>query len=462
MNLSLLALAAALTLTTTTASAATPDDDGDSLRSEARQDQAAAKKSQQAKKRSGGQGQTSQQGAQKAPAKATPTNRQPSSTPANNNPSSSAPAHSAPDAGRTTAPPPSAEPASRSADLKATPATAQPATRSLPSPATSVVRPATSVGRAPTSATARVPARPQVANMPRPVSKSPAAGADIHPVSGRAGDAIHDHRQHARTYHETRAQMERTRQRVETRRAIAASHARHAHHAASHRAWVAHHSHHGWWYRHHGPYYHPWYRPVWSYGVFVYGPPPGPRVVIVNGEAQPAAESVEPKRAVDRTRTFAVGARGGSYLGAYDGGDSYGDFGMGIAARYRAAEALGFEVAWQYHDQTWSAGSERITQPLSASVELFALPWTRFSPYVLGGVTLTSRNWADDIHNPLGPVEVKDSLFGPHGGVGLEFAVGQKMSVNMEGRMVGYLNVPENDPTKPWGLQGNLGFNFYF
>jgi opacity protein-like surface antigen len=205
---------------------------------------------------------------------------------------------------------------------------------------------------------------------------------------------------------------------------------------------------------------------VWSYGVFIYPPPPRP-VMIVESTTVATTSAPEPEidRSVDRSRSFSVGLRGGSYLSGYHEGPGFGDFGMGVAARYRAAEALGFEVAWLYHDNTWTRETERISQPLSASVELFAFPWTRFNPYVFTGVTWTSRNYHDQIG--VGPnagmtVDVEDSLFGPHGGLGLEFGVGQNASVNLETRFIGYLNKEETDISRAGALQANLGFNFYF
>ena len=151
-------------------------------------------------------------------------------------------------------------------------------------------------------------------------------------------------------------------------------------------------------------------------------------------------------------------------MGGYDAGPGFGDFGLGLAARYRAAEALGFEIAWQHHDQTWSPESERVNQPLSASVELFGFPWAKVNPYVLAGVTWTNRVYNDEYFDGFSTVYVctEDALFGPHGGLGIELAVGKKASVNFEARAIGYVNKPVEDPTIPAALQGNMGFNFYF
>ncbi|MDP2306301.1 MAG: outer membrane beta-barrel protein [Pseudomonadota bacterium] len=249
--------------------------------------------------------------------------------------------------------------------------------------------------------------------------------------------------------------------------------------AAYHRSSAAYHRssaaarHHAWsssrygrgdrWYRPGG-----WFRPYrpghayWYHGVFVYGPSPGHRHAVDNRGGERGSASEAPVRKVERARTFAVGIRGGSYMGGYSqgGSNAFGDAGLGIAARYRPVEAVGLEVSWMHHDQTWEDGSERVYQPLQASVQLFGMPWTKVNPYVLAGVTITGR----DVQDNLGftTVSQDSTLWGPHGGVGLELGVGKKASINFDVRYTGYLNKPANDLTVPGAVQGNMGLNFYF
>jgi opacity protein-like surface antigen len=243
------------------------------------------------------------------------------------------------------------------------------------------------------------------------------------------------------------------------RRYAAARHSAVARDHAAHRAWASRHSWHPGW---HGA---GWGHPHWATGVFVFGPAPWYHETVVVGGQSVEGATAEPERQVDRTRSFSIGVRGGSYLSGYHGGPGYGDFGMGLAARYRASEALGFELAWQYHDQSWTEQTERINAPLSASVELFAFPWTRFNPYVFAGLTWTGRNYQDPIYEGGlngQVVSINDSLFGPQGGIGLEFGVGERASVNLESRFIGYVNKAPEDPSRAGAVQANLGFNFYF
>ncbi len=185
--------------------------------------------------------------------------------------------------------------------------------------------------------------------------------------------------------------------------------------------------------------------PGWGRGVFVYSP----------------SGRVAPNRSVDRTGQFSIGLTGGSYVGGYESGTSFGDFGLGLQARYRAAEALGFEVSWE-HFRDGSQG--RATSPLSLSAEVFAFPWARVSPYGLVGVTWTGRNYEDTYCDgyDFDTLDTHDVRFGPHGGLGVEFAVGDRASVNLEGRLVGYVNQELDDPTNPVAFQSRLGVNLYF
>ncbi len=241
--------------------------------------------------------------------------------------------------------------------------------------------------------------------------------------------------------------------------------------AARHRSAVHHASasaHHAAWVNHHRPshWYSPWrpgYGVHWYHGVFVYGPP----VVVYDGDGgggrvrRDGEVSSPPKPQVERAGKFSLGVRGATYIsGFHEGGGGYGDAGLGLAARYRIIDPLGIEAQWTYHDQSWSQETARIQQPLSVSAQLFAFPWTKVNPYVLAGVTFTERN----LDQPLatGTFATDQALWGPHGGVGLEFGLGKDVSLNFDARWIGYVNKPVDDPAIAGAFQGNMGLNFYF
>ena len=205
----------------------------------------------------------------------------------------------------------------------------------------------------------------------------------------------------------------------------------------------------------------PWRPAYWSAGVFVYAASPPP----VAGRPGPAqARATAPAREADRSNSLSIGLRSGSFMSSYDSGASYGDFGVGVTARYRANEALGLEASYGYFSDTFTADSERVSQPVSASVELFAFPWTKVSPYVLGGVTWTARSYEDSFSTVAGVEDfsTKDVQFGPHGGLGLEMAVGENSSINFEGRYTHFVTQNDEDTSAPGALQGLVGVNLYF
>jgi len=170
-----------------------------------------------------------------------------------------------------------------------------------------------------------------------------------------------------------------------------------------------------------------------------------------------------PTRKIDRASSFSVGLRTGSYLSGYEDGGDFADFGMGVTARFRPVESLGFEMAYSFHDDTFSPDTERSTAMLQPSLQAFAFPWARVSPYATLGLTWTHRtyrdSWSDGVSQHL--TEVQDKSFGPHLGGGLEVSLGRNASIDLEVRGIGYLNPQEAD-TLPGATQATMGANFYF
>ncbi|MEL6341783.1 MAG: outer membrane beta-barrel protein [Myxococcota bacterium] len=213
-----------------------------------------------------------------------------------------------------------------------------------------------------------------------------------------------------------------------------------------------------------------WHYRYWGAGVFIYNPPPPThRVVVVdrNVRGERVGRSDEmPNRKVDRNGDFGFGLRAGTYSSGYEGGGGYGDFGLGLTARFRPVEAVGLEFAYEHHSETFDENTERINNPLQASVQLYAFPWTRVSPYVTAGLTWNNRSVNDDYFDAsVGQTRVAEetgTLFGPHGGLGLELAIGDNAALNIEGRMVGYLNQEPDDLSANTAVQGTMGLNFYF
>jgi len=205
------------------------------------------------------------------------------------------------------------------------------------------------------------------------------------------------------------------------------------------------------------------YRPY--HGVFVYGPRPVNHRYYRN---QSTVQDVEtkhlPTRKVDRKGSLAIGVRSGSYLSAYEGSNPYGDFGLGLTARYRPFEALGIEGAITHHNQTWENDTERSQTIGQASVMVFANPWGKISPYALGGLTTNVRSIDDAFYSgeDVAIQQSNDVLWGPHAGVGVEFAFGKRVALDLEARYTGYLNTDSQDMSMPGAFQTTAGFLVHF
>gem|GEM_PF-1675987 len=236
------------------------------------------------------------------------------------------------------------------------------------------------------------------------------------------------------------------------------AHHRGSGHHAGNRHGGAHGAHYRW---HHGWHYHH-RRPLrWYHGRFVYGPRPYHHGRVRRGYY---TESVPmPARQIDRNGAFSMGLTSGGYRSGYSLGGEYKDFGLGINVRYRPVEGLGFEFGYSYHDDTFEADTERITRMFQPSVQVFLAPWTRISPYATVGVTFAEREyddlWTDGFDNY--QTKIYNQSFGPHAGIGLEIALGQNAAIDLESRVIGYLDTQEGD-TLPGAIQSTFGVQWYF
>ncbi len=172
-----------------------------------------------------------------------------------------------------------------------------------------------------------------------------------------------------------------------------------------------------------------------------------------------------PERAIDRDDTLAIGLKAGSLVSGTESGLLYSDFGLGLMGRYRPEESVGLQLDVAHHagETVYNGTSSLRNQTqVAGSVELFAFPWTRVSPYVLGGVTWNARSLSDQYSGASSTtvVGVSGALWGLHGGVGLELALGDNLAFDVEGRYVGWL---DGGPTDPLGaIQGTAGLALHF
>lgn len=217
-----------------------------------------------------------------------------------------------------------------------------------------------------------------------------------------------------------------------------------------------------------------WGRPV--YRPYSYGPAYPPPVIVHQAPPvrhvysapppPPAAAEPAPKRGLEREDTLAVGLNAGSVISGYGDAKPYADLGFGLAARFRPEESVGLELAVSSYKQEFSAESDRTTTTGQASVELFASPWSRVSPYALAGLTVAGRTFADDravrdataVEN----LTAKDVQWGPHVGLGVEFALGRSVALDLEARGVGFIGQDAADPRIPGMIQTTAGLKVHF
>jgi hypothetical protein len=209
------------------------------------------------------------------------------------------------------------------------------------------------------------------------------------------------------------------------------------------------------------------YNRVYPYhGVFVYGPRPVTHVTYVREAGPVQVERRDlPKRYVDRGNSFALGLKAGSLVSGTPNGDVYGDPGFGLVGQYRPAEDVALEMAVSHYGIALDPLNTRSQTQVAGSVDLFAFPWSRVSPYALAGVTWNSANMVDATYTGSGYSTVNDvsSQLGLHAGLGLELGLGKTASIDLEGRYVGWVSdsTPES-PSAPGALQATAGLMIHF
>jgi len=207
------------------------------------------------------------------------------------------------------------------------------------------------------------------------------------------------------------------------------------------------------------------YRRVYPYhGVFVYGPRPVTHVHYhtTSGPVKVAQKDM-PERAINRENALGIGLKGGSMISSTPDGQVYGDPGLGLVGRYRPAESVALEMAVQRHGAAFGPELARTNTQVAGSVELFAYPWTRVSPYALAGVTWNAANMGSEVWTGTGyeTVQSVDSQWGLHGGLGVEFALGNNFAFDLEGRYIGWLDERVVGEA-PGALQATAGLMVHF
>jgi hypothetical protein len=213
-----------------------------------------------------------------------------------------------------------------------------------------------------------------------------------------------------------------------------------------------------------------WSPEYWSKGVFQYSPPKkGEKVEVVEkqgGETVRAPkEEQSPRREVDRRGDVSVGLRAATFASAYQGGGLYADPGTGLSLGYRPIEWVGLQLDWTHHRDTWTeAEPSRVHDPIQASVQLFAFPWTHVSPYATVGWTWSPYEIHDSIEGSASaaPIDEQGVARGGHAGLGIEFALGEHAALGLDARYLHLSRLPQGAESLPSALQATAGLKAYF
>jgi opacity protein-like surface antigen len=193
-----------------------------------------------------------------------------------------------------------------------------------------------------------------------------------------------------------------------------------------------------------------WHPNYWGAGVFYYTEPPQNVYVEEHNYYGDTVRQYEaPKREHDRRKSLSVGLRGGT-LGSQVEDFSQDDISWGGAVGYRLFDPIGLEVSYIKTGEEWTTG---LKAPAQVSGNLYLFPWTGVSPYITGGLSVAEQAGAKNQTD----FDLSDGYaYGPHGGVGIEWGIGNHISLNAEGRYTKFKNV---DATH---TQLSAGLNFYF
>ncbi|MEC8277021.1 MAG: outer membrane beta-barrel protein, partial [Myxococcota bacterium] len=202
----------------------------------------------------------------------------------------------------------------------------------------------------------------------------------------------------------------------------------------------------------------------WGRGYFVFSPPSkGESVKVVEKDmsgAQVRSSSHRTvRRSIDRRGSLKIGARASSYVSSYANGfeSAYADLGAGGVLGYRLFEPIGLEVGYtQYAPEMDFELSTRSQSTLQGSAQLYLFPWTRVSPYISGGYTVDQFDIQDQ------QVSANGMASGPHGGIGVEWAIGRRLAFGVESRYILYKNMDVRDGLRDNALQVFGGIDLYF
>lgn len=207
----------------------------------------------------------------------------------------------------------------------------------------------------------------------------------------------------------------------------------------------------------------PLFAPGW-FGFYFLGvqPPPPPRPVATTPPPAPRRPDFR------HVRQYSLGVTAGAYSGTYYAdGAVYNDPGLRFSLSYRNAPVLGAELSIGLFGTNMrydGMGSDvRSDIPIQMSAVLHAFPRYPIQPYFLFGATGDVRTYRKYDGIDYGSL-YSEFRVGPHAGIGIEFLVGQNMSITVDGRSVYYTLIDRRSEGQTFqnDVVATGGLNFYF
>jgi len=208
-----------------------------------------------------------------------------------------------------------------------------------------------------------------------------------------------------------------------------------------------------------------------GYGVdhFIFIYPRAPYSPYYHGERYSDPQSHVQRPPLDRQGTVSVTLGVTGLHSGYDGvnggvSDSWSDAGAGLAIEVRPTPGFGVEVGLVGYSDGADPDSFRQHTAVQLSAIGYALPDFPVSPYALVGASYVPRDVDDAFWNgeTTENYQANSPAVGPHVGLGLEFALGRHVLLDVEGRAIGYLGHPSEDPSLPGALQTTVALGVIF
>ena len=194
-------------------------------------------------------------------------------------------------------------------------------------------------------------------------------------------------------------------------------------------------------------------------------PPASPRVA-------PRQERAAPRRGALHVGESSFGISGMTHRSQYANGEGYSDPGLRFTLKHRNTKHVGVELSGGMAGTNFYSlegrSDRRVSIPVQLSASYHLFPKSSIQPYGLVGLTLEARDFQQVAYDGgafyYSEERFQDMRMGSHVGLGLEWMLGEDLSLNADARWVNFSLASDQslEQTSPYGLTTNIGLNFFF